>query len=130
MNQSRVQTNQEQAHSCSLQLCFRQQFLKPPELLRRYPDTAPDPGYMEIAVVQKAIDGSCRDAKIERHLLHPVIALRWWLALLPGFLWSISLVCHHEKRSSLGHGFWGCKPPGRRFTRPDPIGVLRPPVSA
>ena len=89
----------------SIQRLVPQSLLKPPELFRRYPDTAPDPVHVEIAVLQKAIDGSRRDAKIERHLLHPVIALRWWLGLLPGFLWSISLVCHHEKRSSLGHGF-------------------------
>jgi hypothetical protein len=55
---------------------FNQDLLKPPELLRRHPNAAPDPARLEIAPVQKAIDGPRRDRKVDGHLVYPEVALR------------------------------------------------------
>jgi hypothetical protein len=55
---------------------FNQDLLKPPDLLRRYPNAAPDPGRLKIAFVQEAVDSPRRDGKIDGHLVQPIVALQ------------------------------------------------------
>ena len=55
---------------------FNQDLLKPPDLLRRHPNAAPDPTRLEIALVQEAVDSPRRDGKIDGHLVHPEVVLQ------------------------------------------------------
>lgn len=55
---------------------FNQDFLKSPDLFYRHPDAAPDPGGLEIPLVQEAVDGPRRDREVDGHLVHPEAALR------------------------------------------------------
>ena len=55
---------------------FNQDLLKPPDLLRRYPNAAPDPDRLKIAFVQEAVDGPRRDREIDGHLVQAEVALR------------------------------------------------------
>ena len=55
---------------------FNQDLLKPPDLLRRHPNAAPDPTRLQIAFVQEAVDSPRRDREIDSHLIHPEVALR------------------------------------------------------
>ncbi len=60
----------------SILISFHQRFLKPLDFLRRHPDTAPDPGRLEIPFVQEAVDGPRRDREIDRHLIDPEVVLQ------------------------------------------------------
>ena len=55
---------------------FNQDLLKPPDLLRRHPNAAPDPTRLEIAFVQEAVDSPRRDREIDSHLIHIEETLR------------------------------------------------------
>lgn len=60
----------------SILISFRQRFLKPPDLFRRNPDTISDPGYLEVALIQEAIDSPRRDREIDSNPVDPEVALQ------------------------------------------------------
>ena len=59
----------------SILISIQQRLLKPPDLLRRHPQTPPDPGRLVIALVQEAVDGPFGNAEIDGHLVQPIITL-------------------------------------------------------
>ena len=99
--------NKDYFNTPSILISIRQRLLKPPDLLRRNPQTPPDPGRLEIALVQETVDGPPGNAKIDSNLVQAIIALQGRRGFLTGFMQSMSLVCHHEKGHPLVMVFGG-----------------------